>query len=108
MKKFLLFLFIIVIFLANAGFSPYTAYIATAYNLRGFTASGAKVRRGIVAADPRLHKLGSFLHIQAGEYSGNYRVMDTGGSIRGRRLDIWLPGREAIRFGRKKVLVRKI
>jgi 3D (Asp-Asp-Asp) domain-containing protein len=108
LRKLLLLVIIIVSF-ANSSFTPYLEYTATAYSLRGATASGARVRRGIVAADTRLHRIGSFINIQAGQYSGNYRVMDTGGAIRGRKLDIYVPSiREAVRFGRQKVLVRKI
>lgn len=79
-------------------------YLATAYCLKGQTASGISVRRGIIAADPRILPLGSVVRLQAGAYSGIYTVMDTGGAIRGQRIDIYFPSRaEAIRFGARKV-----
>lgn len=79
---------------------------ATAYCLKGRTASGAGVRRGIVAADRRVLPLGSRIQISAGSYSGTYTVADTGGAVRGRILDIWVPScAEAVRFGRKTVKV---
>ena len=79
-------------------------YLATAYCLKGQTASGLTVRRGIIAADPKILPLGSVVRLQAGNYSGIYTVMDTGGAIRGQRIDIYLPTRsEAIRFGARKV-----
>jgi len=85
---------------AGKGFS------ATAYCLRGRTASGSGVRRGIVAADPRVLPLGTRIQVSAGAYSGTYVVADTGGAIKGRILDIWVPGcSEAMRFGRRKVSV---
>lgn len=93
---------------ANAGapLSAPVSYIATAYSLRGRTASGAYVTRGIVAADPRVLPLGSRVRIEAGPWSGEYLVADTGGRIKGRKIDIWTPSsREAMRFGRRSVKV---
>lgn len=84
-----------------------TAYSATAYCLKGRTASGGSVRRGIVAADPRVLPLGTKIYMDAGPYSGTYVVADTGGAVRGRRLDVWVPSqKEAIKFGRRKVTIR--
>lgn len=79
-------------------------YVATAYSLRGRTASGRYVSQGIIAADPRILPLGSRVRLEAGAWSGEYLVADTGGAIRGRKIDIWTPSsREAMRFGRRKV-----
>jgi 3D (Asp-Asp-Asp) domain-containing protein len=48
--------------------------------------------------------LGSRVHVQAGAWSGEYLVADTGGAIKGRKIDIWTPSsREAMRFGRRTV-----
>lgn len=81
-------------------------FLATAYCLKGQTASGVTVRRGIIAADPKILPLGSVVRIQAGSYSGIYTVMDTGGAIKGRKIDIYIPTRkEAINFGARKVKV---
>jgi 3D (Asp-Asp-Asp) domain-containing protein len=81
-----------------------TPYVATAYSLRGRTASGQMVSKGIIAADPRYLPLGSRVRLQAGNYSGEYLVADTGSMVRGRRIDIWTPtSREAMRFGRRLV-----
>ena len=79
-------------------------FVATAYCLQGRTASGSGVRRGIVAADPRVLPLGTRINMNAGAYSGSYVVADTGGGIKGRRLDVWVSScSEARRFGRKSV-----
>ncbi len=79
---------------------------ATAYCLRGKTASGRMVRRGIVAADRRVLPLGTRIRLTAGKYSGTYVVADTGGKIKGRVLDIWVPScAEARRWGRRAVQV---
>jgi Uncharacterized protein conserved in bacteria len=83
---------------------PPKPYVATAYSLRGRTASGRMVSKGLIAADPRHLPLGSRVRIEAGAYSGEYVVADTGGMVRGRRIDIWTPtSREAMRFGRRMV-----
>lgn len=83
---------------------PPTSYVATAYSLRGRTASGLFVSKGLIAADPRILPLGSRVRLEAGPYSGEYLVADTGGLVRGRRIDIWTPStREAMRFGRRTV-----
>lgn len=82
------------------------SFRATAYCLKGRTAVGGGVRRGIVAADPRVLPLGTRIFINAGSYSGTYTVTDTGGAIRGQILDIWVPNcAEANRFGRKSITV---
>jgi 3D (Asp-Asp-Asp) domain-containing protein len=83
---------------------PPAPYVATAYSLRGRTASGLPVAKGLIAADPRHLPLGSRVRLEAGPYSGEYLVADTGGMVRGRRIDIWTPtSREAMRFGRRVV-----
>ena len=83
---------------------PPTNYVATAYSLRGRTASGRPVAKGLIAADPRHLPLGSRVRLEAGAYSGEYLVADTGSLVRGRRIDIWIPtSREAMRFGRRVV-----
>ncbi len=85
------------------------AFRATAYCLKGRTAMGGSVRRGIVAADPRVLPLGSRIQLSAGSYSGTYTVADTGGAVKGRKLDIWVPSCvEAVRFGRKNVMVSRL
>jgi len=82
------------------------SFTATAYCLKGRTAMGHGVRRGIIAADPRLLRLGSRVNLGAGAYSGQYLVSDTGGGIKGRRIDIWVPScAEARRFGRRTVTI---
>jgi 3D (Asp-Asp-Asp) domain-containing protein len=83
---------------------PPVTFTATAYSLRGRTASGAGVRRGIIAADRRLLPIGTRVRLEAGSYSGEYLVADTGGAVRGRKIDIWMPSTgEAMRFGRRPV-----
>lgn len=92
----------------NVADEPSTAspqpYVATAYSLRGRTASGRGVARGIIAADRRVLPLGTRVRLEAGGYSGEYLVADTGGLVKGRKIDIWVPSSaEAMRFGRRTV-----
>ncbi len=82
------------------------AFSATAYCFSGRTAMGHPVRRGLIAADPRVLKLGSRVYVSAGAWSGTYLVSDTGGGIKGNKIDIWVPGcGEARKFGRRTVQV---
>ena len=84
-----------------------SVFSATAYSLNGVTRSGAYVRRGVIAADPRIIPLGSVVQITAGKYSGVYTVLDTGRVIKGNIVDLWMPSyREAVNFGRQRVKVR--
>jgi len=79
-------------------------YTATAYSLRGRSASGKPVTRGLIAADPSVLPLGTRVRLEAGTFSGEYVVGDTGGAVKGRRIDIWTPtSREALQFGRRAV-----
>ncbi len=81
------------------------SFSATAYCLKGRTAMGHNVRKGIIAADPRVLPLGSRISID-GSYGGTYLVSDTGGGVKGRELDIWMAScAEARRFGRRTVSV---
>lgn len=88
----------------DEGSAATESFEATAYSLHGRTASGAVTAPGIIAADPRVLPIGSRVRIEAGSYSGEYLVADTGGAVRGKRIDIWTPSaREAMRFGRRTV-----
>ena len=85
-------------------FSVATTFRATAYSLGGRTASGLRVSKGLIAADPRVLPLGTRVLLEAGAYSGEYLVADTGGLVRGKKIDIWTSNtREANRFGRRLV-----
>jgi 3D (Asp-Asp-Asp) domain-containing protein len=79
---------------------------ATAYCKGTTTASGVNVRTGIAAADPKLLPVGTVLNIATGDpkYNGVYTVMDTGPSVQGRTLDLYMWScHEALRFGRTQV-----
>ncbi len=81
---------------------------ATAYCQKGTTASGDHTKRGIVAADPRVLRLGTVVRIRALRVtpSAVYVVSDVGPEIKGRELDIFIPScHEAREFGRQRVRV---
>lgn len=96
---------------ADASTPPKTGDIepfqATAYSIEGKTASGKHAREGICAADPAILPLGSRIRVHdAGAYSGECEVADTGRAIKGREIDIYLANdREAKKFGKKQVRV---
>jgi 3D (Asp-Asp-Asp) domain-containing protein len=76
----------------------------TQYCLQGRTRRDNWVREGIVAADPRVFPLGSYVELfVSGKYLGRFLVDDTGGVIKGNIIDIWVPScKDAIRFGRRR------
>lgn len=73
----------------------------------GRTASGEMVRRGIVAVDTDVIPMHSLIRIEgAGDLSGVYEVKDTGGAIKGNRIDIYVPTKhEAYKFGKRDIKV---
>src|ERR1051325_2022280 len=86
---------------------PITApqsYVAPASSLPGRPASGMRVAKGVIAADPRVLPLGTRVRLEAGPYSGEYIVADTGSAVRGGKIDVWVPSHgEACRFGRRNI-----
>lgn len=83
------------------------SFVATAYSLSANRmANGQRVHYGAVAADPRVLPLGTVIYIEG---MGQFVVKDTGGAIKGNRLDIWMPStKNAFKFGRRTVKVRVI
>jgi 3D (Asp-Asp-Asp) domain-containing protein len=70
---------------------------------KGVTASGRPSSREIVSVDPRVVPLGTRLVI---DKVGARVAADTGGAIKGRRLDIWEPSVAACtKFGRRQLRV---
>jgi len=74
-----------------------------------YTATGTKVRYGVVAVDPKMIPLGSELYIVTndGVYIYGYAVAeDTGGSIKDNRIDLYFDTvEECLRFGRRECTV---
>lgn len=83
---------------------PPVNYVATAYSLKGRGASGLGVRKGTIAADPKVLPFGTRVRLDAGPYSGEYVVTDSGSAVRGNKIDVWVPTySEACRFGRRNI-----
>jgi len=88
--------------------------IATAYSLTpsdtgkspshpdyGRTATGHRVRRGVVAVDPRVIPLGTRLYVEG---YGFATALDTGSAIKGNRIDVFVE-KDAYKFGVRRVKV---
>ena len=69
----------------------------------GRTATGMYATYGIIAVDPRVIKLGTLCYVEG---YGFAIAADTGGAIKGNKIDLCFDHRStALRFGRKKVRV---
>ena len=88
---------------ANALDMIATAYTASCYGCSGYTATGYRAGRGIVAVDPRVIPLGTHLFIPG---YGFAIAGDTGGDIVGYRIDLGFDSEsDAIQFGRRPIRV---
>ena len=82
------------------------AFSATAYCKGMVTTAGVAVQTGIAAADPELLPIGSIVQIEElpPKYNGIYTILDTGPSIQGRIIDVYMWScYEALDFGRKQI-----
>lgn len=69
----------------------------------GITYSGLKVRPGIVAVDPKVIPLGTYLYVEG---YGEALAADKGGAIKGNRIDLYFESpKDVARYGRKTVKV---
>jgi 3D (Asp-Asp-Asp) domain-containing protein len=82
---------------------------ATAYapfygpGVGGITFTGMRAQRGVIAVDPRVIPLGTIVYVEG---YGTAIAADTGGAIRGRRIDVCLDTpREAYQWGRRWVRI---
>ena len=81
-------------------------FTATAYCKGETTASGVSVRTGIAAADPQLLPVGTVVRLSTPDpkLDGIWTIMDTGPSVQGRIVDLYLWScHEALRFGRRPI-----
>ena len=62
--------------------------VATAYTMRGTTTTGIPTGYGVVAVDPTVIPLGTRMTIPG---YGEAVAADTGGAIKGLRIDVWVP-----------------
>jgi len=81
--------------------TEYDVYLGGSGN--GITATGVRAHRGIVAVDPRVIPLGTHLYVPGYGYCV---AADTGGAIKGRRIDLCVPSpHEADRYGAHRLRV---
>jgi 3D (Asp-Asp-Asp) domain-containing protein len=79
-------------------------FVVTCYAIHGRTATGSPTHSGGVAVDPRVIAYGTHIDIEG---VGVRVANDTGPRLRGNRLDIWLPSKDAcMSFGRQVLDVR--
>jgi len=85
-------------------FSRVYDMVATAYTYTGYnTATGVPPRVGTVAVDPSVIPLGSRLFVEG---YGLCKAMDTGGYIKGHKIDVFLETKnQALSWGKQKVKV---
>ncbi|HEX2203232.1 MAG TPA: 3D domain-containing protein, partial [Longimicrobium sp.] len=80
---------------------------STAYCLKGHMRTGVRTRDGMAAADPTVLPLGSVVRVSHtdGRPIGIFVIMDTGGAVRGNKLDIYMDScREASEWGIRRVV----
>ncbi|WP_144551940.1 LysM peptidoglycan-binding and 3D domain-containing protein [Bacillus sp. X1(2014)] len=84
-----------------------TAYTASCEGCSGTTATGINLKanpdKKVIAVDPSVIPLGSKVHVEG---YGEAIAGDTGGAIKGNRIDVFIPSeKDAIDFGVKQLKV---
>ena len=85
-----------------------TAYTANCEGCSGTTATGVNLKENpdakVIAVDPNVIPLGSKVYVEGYGYA---TAEDTGGAIKGNRIDVFIPSQDqAVDFGRKTVTVK--
>lgn len=80
-----------------------TAYTPYDGSSTGHTATGRKAAFGVIAVDPRVIPLNSLVYVEG---YGFAVAADTGGAIKGNRIDVCFPQQSKVNnWGRKKVTI---
>ncbi|MEK4404193.1 MULTISPECIES: 3D domain-containing protein [Sporosarcina] len=84
-----------------------TAYTAYCNGCSGITKTGINLRENsdlkVIAVDPNVIKLGTKVHVEGYGYA---IAGDTGGAIKGNKIDVFIPTKsEAYKWGRKNVKI---
>jgi 3D (Asp-Asp-Asp) domain-containing protein len=88
-------------------------FVATGYSANdltqgtdNITATGKEVYEGIIAVDPKIIPLGTEVEIKD---LGKFIAEDTGGKIKGNRIDIYFSSKtEAKKFGKQSIWLRMV
>ncbi|MDP4162870.1 MAG: LysM peptidoglycan-binding domain-containing protein [Bacillota bacterium] len=84
-----------------------TAYTASCTGCSGVTATGINIKDNqdakVIAVDPSVIPLGSKVYVEGYGYA---TASDTGGAIKGKRIDVFIPSeKDAMQWGSKQVNV---
>lgn len=87
-----------------------TAYTASCNGCSGVTRTGIDLKANpnakVIAVDPSVIPLGSRVEVKG---YGTFLAADTGGAIKGNKIDIFMPNRsDALAFGRRSVEIRVV
>ncbi|WP_078432984.1 3D domain-containing protein [Metabacillus halosaccharovorans] len=85
-----------------------TAYTANCEGCSGTTATGINLNanpdKKVIAVDPSVIPLGSTVEVEG---YGTAVAADTGGAIKGNKIDVFIPSKsDAVNWGRKKVKIK--
>ena len=76
---------------SSYSYSYYINVRATYYNIHGNTASGLPTSNSVMAVDPSVIPLGSYVYVKSDYYDMGVKVAaDTGGAVKGNIIDIWM------------------
>lgn len=85
-----------------------TAYTASCNGCSGVTATGIDLKKNpdqkVIAVDPKVIPLGSKVHVEG---YGTAVAGDTGGAIKGKKIDLFMPAKsDATKFGVRSVKIK--
>ena len=85
-----------------------TAYTAYCKGCSGITRTGLNLKKNpglkVIAVDPKVIPLGTKVHVEGYGYAV---AGDTGGAIKGKKIDVFLPTQsKALKWGRKNVKIK--
>lgn len=85
-----------------------SAFTANCNGCTGVTSTGINLKKNpdvkVIAVDPKVIKLGTKVHVEGYGYA---IAGDTGGSIKGNKIDVFFPSKnEAYKWGRKNVTIK--
>ncbi|TWT27393.1 3D domain-containing protein [Planomicrobium sp. CPCC 101110] len=85
-----------------------TAYTASCSGCSGITRTGINLKKNpglkVIAVDPNVIKLGTKVYVEGYGYAV---AGDTGGAIKGKKIDVFIPTQSgALKWGRKNVKIK--